>query len=916
MNMQKAYSTLAIYLVLTGALIVVAVTVAGISPTSFLLVGIVLSLMIPQAFRAAHGRLDLCEPLVLANIALGVMFVGRPLADLVTHETIHLGYDVLSTFNEALFVALVGIVFFQLGYFAPWGAAWSRRLPRPSSFHPRRAARAGWIFFILGTLLFSVFLVSSGGIARVLFYLLAGRQPFDNDLFLSSTGYLYEGISLWAAASLIFFASATAGRRRWYIFPFLGTTILLLGFYGARGTRIQMLPLVIAVPVFWYLWNDRRPKFRTLLAVSLVGFAMLGWLREIRDADQRGEVLAKLGSALAAPVREAGDILKGLDADMFDTLANALVVVPEHLPFRHGATVTDVLIRIVPRPIWPNKPLESNDALLSTLWPVHYSLSRAGPASSLMGSFYADSGIITVLSGMYLTGALFAMLWCWLQRYRSAVIAQMIYSMALPFVVILMRGSVPDTLARMLFMFVPLVLLMMPGSLRDTIAGKIRKKDQICHRKKMLFINTAFSEMDYLAAKSARNGLLSRYVRPYANKGRTWERAIASLPGGGDFYLRTFGRRRLPKEFPAAFVHEAAVALDVTLALAHRFAGNSAWAGQLKEVLINARTRAIARTGAKLLQDEVAVVASWGCAEPAFKRMKTKAGLCILNYPLAHHRFTRRLLLEEAELEPSFAGTLNSHNWRKWLEERFDVEIALADRILVGSSFVRESFTAEGIPAEKLEVIPYGADTRLFEPTTRMPQDDCFNMLFVGQIGQRKGISYLLRAYKKIQGPKTSLTLVGKIQGDGTALTPFRKIFRHIDYVPRPYLRDIYQQADVFVFPTLVEGMPLVILEAMASGLPVITTPNGPGDIVRDGIDGFVVPVRDPNIIAEKLEYLRGNPDIRAEMGENARKRALEFTWEAYQHRAGAILQSWIQKVSEPRGRKQILPGIEKLSAV
>ena len=157
---------------------------------------------------------------------------------------------------------------------------------------------------------------------------------------------------------------------------------------------------------------------------------------------------------------------------------------------------------------------------------------------------------------------------------------------------------------------------------------------------------------------------------------------------------------------------------------------------------------------------------------------------------------------------------------------------------------------------------------------------------------------------------------MGRIQGDDAALTPYRKIFQHIDYVPRPYLRDIYQQADVFVFPTLVEGMPIVILEAMASGLPVITTPNGPGDIVRDGIDGFVVPVRAPNIIAEKLEFLRENPDIRAEMGENARKRALEFTWEAYQYRAGAMLQSWTRNVSEPWVIKQIVPGIEKLKEV
>jgi hypothetical protein len=474
-TMQKAKTTLVVYLVFNGALIVVAVTIAGISPTSLLLTCIVLCLMIPPAFRAAHGRLDLFEPLVPASIALGVMFVGRPLADLVTLETIHLGYDVLPTFNEALFVALIGIVFFQLGYFAIGGAAWSRRLPRPSCFHPRHAAHAGWLFFILGTLLFSVFLVSAGGIGQVLFYLLEGRQPSNNDLYLSSTGYLYGGISLWAASALIFFVLATAGRRKSYIFPFLVTTLLLLVYYGAQGTRSHMLPLVLAVPVFWYLWKSRRPKLRTLFVASMIGFALLGWMREIRNVEKRGDMLAKLGTALAAPLSEAGNILTGSDAEMFDSLANALVVVPEHLPFQHGSTITDILIRIVPRPLWPDKPLESNDALVNTLWPVHYSQSRAAPAFSLLGPFYADSGILTVALGMLLTGVFLSMFWSWFQLHQGTIIAKMIYSMGLSFVVILMRGTIPHTLTIMLFMFVPLLVLMMSGRLHGTVASKGRR---------------------------------------------------------------------------------------------------------------------------------------------------------------------------------------------------------------------------------------------------------------------------------------------------------------------------------------------------------------------------------------------------------------------------------------------------------
>jgi oligosaccharide repeat unit polymerase len=466
MSMQKAHVTLAVYSVLTGVLIAFALAVADVSPTSLLLIGIILVLMIPLTFRTAHGRLDLFEPLVLANISLGIMFFMRPLAVLFTGKTIHLGYDVLPTFNDALLVALVGIVFFQLGYFVRWKFAWAQRLRPPSNFHPRRAVYAGWLFFILGALLFGAFLARAGGIGGVLFYLLKGRQPSNNELYLSSTGYLYGGISLWAATALIFFVSATAGRRKGYIYPFFATTLLLLGFYGAQGERAQMLPLVLAVPVFWCLWKNRRPRLGTLLVVSLIGFALLGWMREIRTVGNREDMLTKLGSAITTPLSELSDILTGLDADMFDSLSNALLVVPEHLPFQHGSIVTDILIRIVPRPLWPEKPLESNDMLVRTLWPVHSSRSRAGPASSLIGSFYADSGIITVALGMFFAGAILATLWCWLQQYRSNVNAQMIYSMGLPFVVIMMRGSIPDTLARMLYTFVPLVLVMLFLGLR------------------------------------------------------------------------------------------------------------------------------------------------------------------------------------------------------------------------------------------------------------------------------------------------------------------------------------------------------------------------------------------------------------------------------------------------------------------
>ncbi len=401
--------------------------------------------------------------------------------------------------------------------------------------------------------------------------------------------------------------------------------------------------------------------------------------------------------------------------------------------------------------------------------------------------------------------------------------------------------------------------------------------------------------------------MLSAYVRPYVNLDRRWEKVLAALPGLGRVYARTFGRRRMPAPLGKAHVHEVGMLWDFLLAAHGRLPASSPAYQPLQRSILHARTRALMRAAERLLGDQSAVVASWGCAEPVFRKARAKGVLCVLNYPLAHHRFTRCYLEDEAARQPAFAETLNSHDRPGWQERQLDAEIELADRILVGSSFVRESFIAEGVPAQKLVVIPYGADTRLFEPPERKEHNrNGLRLLFVGQIGQRKGISYLLDAARRTAVQGDSLTLVGQIQGSGRALLPYRDGFRHVPHVPRAELREIYRQADVFVFPTLVEGMPIVVLEAMASGLPVITTPNGPGDIVRDGVDGFLVPPRDVDAIVERLERLRANPQLRDQMARNARIRAQEFTWDAYRKKAVTALRGWLDGVQAPSHSPQV----------
>lgn len=90
---------------------------------------------------------------------------------------------------------------------------------------------------------------------------------------------------------------------------------------------------------------------------------------------------------------------------------------------------------------------------------------------------------------------------------------------------------------------------------------------------------------------------------------------------------------------------------------------------------------------------------------------------------------------------------------------------------------------------------------------------------------------------------------------------------------------EIYQRADVLVLPSLAEGSALVVLEAMSSGLPVVVTPNVGADAVRDGVEGFVVPIRSPELIAQRLSTLSEDSELRHSMGKRARSRVAQFSW-------------------------------------
>jgi len=256
----------------------------------------------------------------------------------------------------------------------------------------------------------------------------------------------------------------------------------------------------------------------------------------------------------------------------------------------------------------------------------------------------------------------------------------------------------------------------------------------------------------------------------------------------------------------------------------------------------------------------------------------------IYDLPIGYWRFARRLLAEEAELSPEWAGTLGGLRDSEPKLARKDRELAQADAVFVASSFTRATLAEAPDTPKKIIVIPYGAPTPLagVEPARRAPGDPV-RVLFVGSLGQRKGLRYLLEAVESL-GTTCTLTLIGTVPDAPCApLASALRRHRHIVSLPHAEILAEMRRHHVFVFPSLFEGFGLVLLEAMSCGLPLIATPHTAApDVITEGREGSIVPIRDSKAIAERLATLALDEDRRYAQACAAIARARELTWERY----------------------------------
>lgn len=232
-------------------------------------------------------------------------------------------------------------------------------------------------------------------------------------------------------------------------------------------------------------------------------------------------------------------------------------------------------------------------------------------------------------------------------------------------------------------------------------------------------------------------------------------------------------------------------------------------------------------------------------------------------------------------------------------------ERELADVLLAPSAFVAECLIEHGVPEGRIVRMPFGVDAERFAPAVER-DDGVFRALFAGSAGVRKGLRYLLEAWDDLALPGSELVVAGATDAGGRGNR--RGNVRLLGQVARYQMTQLYASSDLFVFPSLAEGSALVTYEAMAAGLPVVTTPNA-GSVVEDGVHGFLVPPRDVATTRDRIRELYDDAERRREMGRAARALVLSrYTWAHYRRRLAALYTA----LASGEGVADALSGLEE----
>jgi starch synthase len=276
-----------------------------------------------------------------------------------------------------------------------------------------------------------------------------------------------------------------------------------------------------------------------------------------------------------------------------------------------------------------------------------------------------------------------------------------------------------------------------------------------------------------------------------------------------------------------------------------------------------------------------AVHAYEDCSLLQFQEAKRLGKACIYDMPIGYYPAWENTQVELAKRFVDWlpAGGLLSSRYVRPQQKREEME--LADLVLAPSSFVADT-VRRFHPKKALALVPYGVDLEFWRPDVCKERSEKLRFIYAGQISLRKGIPSLLQAWENAALRSAELLLVGSWR---LSKSKKHSLPLGVAYVPAcssEALRDCYRRADVFVFPSFFEGFALVLLEAMACGLPAIASAATGGADVLTEASGRVFPVGNLETLVDALRWFDQNRNRLPAMSRAARQQAELCTWGRY----------------------------------
>ncbi len=280
----------------------------------------------------------------------------------------------------------------------------------------------------------------------------------------------------------------------------------------------------------------------------------------------------------------------------------------------------------------------------------------------------------------------------------------------------------------------------------------------------------------------------------------------------------------------------------------------------------------------------------------SFLKAKNEKCISILERGSTHIEYQNDILKKEYELL-----NLKPKLISKYIIDKEKKEYDLADYIMVPTEYAKKTFLEKGFNNKKIIKNYYGVDLEQFKyEREHKDQNLKFRVIYTGTISVRKGVIYLLDAFNELDLKNSELILIGDIDDDiNSKLAKFKKnkkiVFKKS--MEQSELKKFYNISNVFVLNSIEDGFGMVILQAMACGLPVITTYNtGGSEIIEDEKDGYIIPIRSKEILKKKLLFLYNNPKRCFEMGMIAKNKVTsKYSWESYGKRQIDIYLSLLE---------------------